>query len=129
MSEREWKPKVGERVAVIGLGQHDFTSVIKNERLGWSDWFELVAQHDRPRYVHLRNLDPVLEDERTGKPRPPIQKGEEVEVTFKGQCYLAGCGLMILNPRGWIYLVMASDPRVRQIERRRENRGREARKS
>lgn len=129
MSEQKWKPKVGDRVTVLGHGADCsgrvvvFTGEVRPVREVTPDGY--VGVHDPAMgrvFLHSRLCDPVLEDERTGKPRPPIKNGETVEILCR---VIADCGYAVLQPEH----LRLDSPRVRQIERRRENLGREARKS
>ena len=118
MSEREWKPKVGDLVMVIGHPSFSGRGRITSQIGLQPEWF-WIAEWQR---VHIRNLDPVLEDERKGAPRPPIKNGDAVEVFCR---VVAGDGYATIQ-----YEQLRLDsPRVRQIERRGPNLGREARKS
>lgn len=76
--------------------------------------------------IHPRNLDPVLPDERTGKPRPPLKDGEEMNYVEVRRCRalvthgtIIGHRTLVSNPSAIEY---------RHIERRVRDLGREARK-
>ena len=134
MSEREWKPKVGEKVRITGHGGHTsvrlvtFLADLETVSSVTPDGF--VGVRLDTVFVHSRLCDPVLEDERTGKPRPAPVDEEEVETVIR-TLYRANCscseGPSVAHfPSRDIRM---PDPRVRQIERRGPNLGREARKS
>lgn len=129
----QWIPKVGDRVRVTGHTCKFGTN--------FSEWFDgdlgtierVIGASIAPANmgvrigmymycVHIRNLDPVLEDERKGWPRPPIQEDEIVDIRVKAK----GVGVFVgFNPT----MLTVSDPRIRRIERRLADRGREARSS
>ncbi len=124
MSEREWKPKVGEKVKVTGHGGH--TSVRLVTFLGDRETVSsvtpdgFVGVRSDTVFVHSRLCDPVLEDERKGAPRPKPVNGEDVVA-------------VLTVPFQWgrfsSLTIRYQDAEIRQIERRKDNKGREARKS
>lgn len=134
MSEQK-KFKVGDKVHVIGHPNIEG----RGEVLGVEgEWYVIGSSLIPMARVHIRNLDPVLKDERRGAPRPPIQDKEIVEITVPVMVHYSACD----DLRIWQEDVFAAfrgmagnpsmpvtDPRVRQIERRKQDLGREARKS
>jgi len=127
MNEREWKPKVGDKVKVLGHGADCsgrlvmFTGEVRPVREVTPDGY--VGVHDPAMgrvFLHSRLCDPVLEEERKGAPRPKPVDGEDVVA-------------VLTVPFQWgrfsSLTIRYQDAEIRQIERRRENLGREARKS
>lgn len=84
-----------------------------------------VAANEVLKEVHIRNLDPVQEDERKGAPRPPIQVGDSVKVVTTGVIEVER--LRDGVPSGWRCGPLVT--KFEQIERRKQNLGRDARKS
>jgi len=127
----EWTPKAGDRVKIIGhpstkgvgIGSILFPGTIP-------DWyFVRSAEVEQPWYevlAHVRNLDLILEDERKGLPRPPIKAGEKVQVVAETMVYIepgTDGHQLAININATV-----PDVRIRQIERRVRNLGRNARK-
>lgn len=80
MSEREWKPKVGDKVKVVGVGGWmEGAGRITSPGEGIPSWYWVQRQTPggyQSQQIHIRNLDPVLEDERKGAPRRgPSRRG------------------------------------------------------
>lgn len=141
MNREQWKPKVGDKVKVTGY------CVIG------SSWKHAEEEVHHVESIHgrcvtlatlgarnlwctdIRNLDPVREDERTGKPRPPIQEGEEVVISLRGftrgteAVYLPETEGRWYDRGDGLHYRRSELLEVRQIERRKEDRGREARKA
>ncbi len=150
MSEQK-KFNVGDKVRVAGHPHAEGEGLIlspggANDPRGW--YWTNVDDGRWVGMVHIRNLDPVLEDERRGAPRPKPREGEPVELVLQGRIcareYTTPPFLRLrAEPEYGVFEV--GDPRVRQIERRNPGckacmdrgcnepgctaRGREARKS
>lgn len=119
MNRENWKPKVGDKVRITGHGSVCmsksvlFTGTVHRVVEIAPDGFVGVFDNFAGRvFVHHRLCDPVLEDERRGAPRPPIQEGETVEILCR----------VPVRATGLIYIynetLSIESPRVRQIERR-----------
>lgn len=122
----QWTPKVGDRVrvtgfAVSGTASGAFFNGVEAEVDDVDGDFVWVFDGYR---THIRNLDPVLEDERKGAPRPKPIKGESLIVEF-----LARSGENVTITRTDENGIEHFETEIlrRQIERRISDRGREAR--
>lgn len=143
MSEREWKPKVGDKVKVTGVLQmcdgnasakimEGAVWECKSPSEGMVRLWRLTERGPQDAWVHLRNLDPVLEDERRGAPRPAPVEGDAIDLVLPGRIVCreyATPPIHRLRAEVNSATLEIGDPRVRQIERRKQNLGREARKS
>lgn len=126
MSEQEWRPKVGEYVKVVGVSwAKEARITLPGEFPEGSGWY-WVLDGEQCGPIHLRNLDPVLEDERRGAPR--LWKAGDL--AHRHHTYTVtvvdlkadGTPCNYSGPHDGGY-------RYEFIERRKQDLGREARKS
>ena len=110
-----WDPSKGDKVLVTDDNYEKASGVIVD---GWASRFTVRMDHGETRYVHIRNLDPDLPDERKGAPRP-IKIGDKVHVVLTSEVSRRSFGLganTYINE-----IVPVDDARVRQIERRKHD--------
>ena len=127
MNRENWKPKLGDKVMVVGHLSLSGIGEISSQIGLQPEWFWISNNR-----VHIRNLDPVLEDERKGAPRPAPVEGEAIDLLLPGRIVCreyATPPIHRLRAEANCSALEYGDPRVRQIERRGPNLGREARKS